>query len=326
MVLAKTPLRVSFFGGGTDFPEFFQKHGGAVLGTAIDKYIYHTVIPFQSRLFEYSIRIAYSKVECVKSVDEIAHLPFRAVLKHLGIERDIEISITSDLPSFSGLGSSSSFVVGLLNSLLAQERRVLPGMELALEAIGIERDVLREVVGCQDQVFAAVGGLNLIEFAQAGNIVVHRIPISMARHAELESSLLLFYTGIRRAASKIEEKKINNLDAITDHLLEMRRLVDKAYTILTGNGSLARFGELLGENWKIKRSLAAEVSNGEIDSMYSKALEAGALGGKILGAGGGGFLLLFVPAESRETVRTALGEYHEIKFSIDAPGSHIVHC
>ena len=326
MVLAKTPLRVSFFGGGTDFPEFFRAHGGAVLGTAIDKYVYHTVIPFQSRLFDYSIRIAYSKVECVKQVDDICHMPFKAVLQHLEIEKDIEISVTSDLPAFSGLGSSSSFVVGLLNSVLAHKRRIIPGMELAYDAIRLERDILKEYVGCQDQVFAAVGGFNLIEFIETNNIVVHRIPISKERLDELESGLLLFYSGIRRRASIIEQQKVDNLAQNTQQLIQMRKLVDSAYAVITGNGSLSKFGELLNTTWQIKRELASGVSDRRIDAMYRSALEAGAIGGKLLGAGGGGFLLLYVPPERQDSVRNSLKSYHEIDFSINAPGTHIVHC
>jgi len=217
-------------------------------------------------------------------------------------------------------------VVGLLNSVLAHKRRIIPGIELAYEAINLEREVLKESVGCQDQVFAAVGGLNLIEFIDIDNIVVHRIPISKERLGELKSSLLIFYTGIRRSASQIEEKKINNLSKITDLLLEMRKHVDAAYSVITGNAPLSRFGELLNMTWRLKRELANGVSDKGIDAMYQKAIDAGAIGGKLLGAGGGGFFLLYVPIERQGKVRDSLRGYHEIDFSINAPGSHIVHC
>ncbi len=328
MILSKTPLRISFFGGGTDFPEFFRKHpgSGAVLGTAIDKYIYHSVIPFHSALFDYNIRIAYRQVECVSSPDEIKHRPFREVLKFMGIEKDIEIGLTADLPSLSGLGSSSSFVVGLLNALQAYRRTQAGRLELAYDAIRIEREILEETVGCQDQVFAAVGGLDLIEFMDVNNIVVHRLPIGFDRMRELDESLLLFFTGIRRRAEEVEKRKIQNLDIVNDHLVDMRRLVDEGYSILVGNQPLDKFGCLLDRTWELKKKLDTGVTNDSIDLMYRAGIEAGALGGKLLGAGGGGFMLFFVPAERQVSVRAALKDFYEIPFHINAGGSQIVHC
>ena len=325
MILCKTPLRVSFFGGGTDFPEHFLKHGGAVLGTAVDKYIYHSFMPFHSRLFDYSVRIAYRQVECVKNVDGIQHSPFRETLKFVGMERDVEISLTSDLPSLSGLGSSSSFIVGLLNALYAFRGKAVPRLELAYQAIKIERDILREAVGCQDQVFAAVGGMNLVEFTDIDNITVHRIPMSRPRRDELEGSLLMFYTGITRKASELEAKKMKNVHSLADHLIAMRKLVDEGYQLLTGGRDLGEFGRLLDRAWRLKKQLAAEVSNPAIDAMYDAAIEAGALGGKLLGAGGGGFMIFFVPPEKQNAVRQALSDYYEINIALAAPGSQIVH-
>lgn len=325
MILCKTPLRASFLGGGTDFPEFFRKHGGAVLGSAIDKFIYHSVMPFHSALFDYCVRIAYSRVECVASVDQIEHAPFREGLRWVGIERDVEISLTSDLPHFSGLGSSSSFLVGLLNAMLAFQGRAVPRLQLAYKAIEIERDVLGSACGCQDQVFAAVGGLNLIEFIDVDNAVVHRLPLSRERMREFESSLLLFYTGISRRASDMESKKISNLEAITQYLLDMRKLVDDGYDVLVGDKPLSAFGELLHRSWTLKRSLHTEVSSGVIDGIYDTARQAGAIGGKLLGAGGGGFFLFFVPPDKQDAVRKALPDYYEIDISLNAPGSQIVH-
>jgi D-glycero-alpha-D-manno-heptose-7-phosphate kinase len=325
MILCKTPLRISFLGGGTDFPEYFRIHGGAVIGTAIDKFIYHSVMPFHSRLFDYSVRIAYRQVECVKSVDDIQHTPFREVLRFAGLSRDVEISVTSDLPSFSGLGSSSSFTVGLLNALYAFQGKAVSRLDLANQAITIERDILKEAVGCQDQVFAAFGGCNLIEFRDCEEIVVHRIPISRERLRELESSLLMFYTGIGRRAVDLEAKKIKNIHNLGTQLAEMRKLVDEGYRVLTSDQCVTSLGALLDRAWRTKKSMEEGVSTSIIDSMYSAAREAGALGGKVLGAGGGGFMLFCVPPERQDKVRAALSEFYEIEIGLNAPGSQIVH-
>src|ERR1035438_9163854 len=245
MLIAQTPLRMSFFGGGTDFPQFFVKHGGAVLGTAIDKYIYHCVTEFPSRLFDYSIRLAYRKVECVRSLDEVQHGPFREVLRFLNIERDVEISLAADLPSSSGLGSSSSFTVGLINALMAFRGKFISQSDLAAMAVHVERNILNEAVGCQDQVLAAYGGLNVVRFIRDDQFVVHRIIMPKKRQQELDDSLLLFFTGITRPATNIEKCKLDNLSNIQENLKRMLNLVDKAYGILTGNEPLSAFGALL---------------------------------------------------------------------------------
>ena len=325
MIISKTPLRISFFGGGSDFPEFFHEHGGAVLGTAIDKHIYHSVTRFPSKLFDYSIRLAYRQVECVKTVQEIKHRPFKEILQYFGIESDVEIGLTADLPSFSGLGSSSSFTVGLLNALSAYTGKFMSKQELARLAIHMEREVLQESVGWQDQIFAAYGGLNLIEFERDGNFTVHRVALAKARQQELEHSILLFFTGITRRASDVEKNKIRNLAAIRDNLSRMHRMVEKAHGILTGNAPLTEFGRLLDTTGQEKRLLDPGVSNLDIDRLYRLGVEAGALGGKLLGAGGGGFMAFFVPDDRKATVRAALQNYYEIAFSINAPGSSIVH-
>lgn len=326
MVLCKTPLRVSFFGGGTDFPAFFKEHGGAVLGTTIDKYIYHSVLPFVSSLFDYNIRIAYREVECVRNVEDIRHTPFKEVLKYAGIEKDIEISMTSNLPSFSGLGSSSSFVVGLLNSIYAYQGKMVPRIELAYQAIDIEQNILKESVGCQDQVFAAVGGFSLIEFVNTNNINVHRVPLHPDRYQELAGNLLLYFTGIKRRASEVEKSKMQNIDKNREHMIEIRKLVDEAYKVLIGNHSLTEFGRLLDKTWKLKRGLDSKVSNNEIDVMYETATNAGAIGGKLLGAGGGGFMLFYVPQDKQQKVKEAMQQYPRINFEMNVSGSHIVHC
>lgn len=325
MIIVQTPLRVSFFGGGTDFPEFFREHGGAVLGTAIDKYIYHSVTAFPSRLFDYSIRLAYRKVECVASLEDVEHGPFREVLRYMNIERDVEISLAADLPSSSGLGSSSSFTVGLINALMAFKGKFISQAELAAAAIHIERDILRETVGCQDQVLAAYGGLNVVRFVNDDEFTVHRIALPRARQAELTGSLLMFFTGITRSACDVEKRKLDNLPHVQGQLKRMLCLVDEAHHILTGNQDLSAFGVLLDRTWREKRMLAANVSNPTIDAMYGSALAAGALGGKVLGAGGGGFLLLFVPPERQASLRHALKDYYEVPFSMSARGSGVVH-
>ncbi len=325
MIICKTPLRVSFFGGGTDFPEYFERYGGAVLGSAIDKFIYHSVTRFPSELFDYSIRLAYSKVECVRCVSEIEHSPFREILKFANILKDIEIGLTADLPAFSGLGSSSSFTVGLLNALHAHKGQFVPRRELAQMAIHIEREHLAEAVGCQDQVFAAFGGFNLIEFVSRDNITVTRVVMPPHRLKELNDNLLMFFTGITRQACNIERRKIDNIEQIRSNLQTIHRLVEKAHNLLTGNASLSNFGELLDETWHQKRLLDQAVSHPQVERMYEIAKSAGALGGKLLGAGGGGFMLFYVPMENQASVRKALANYYEVLFRLNAPGCSIIH-
>lgn len=325
MIISRTPLRVSLFGGGTDLPEFFRTHSGAVLGMAIDKFIYVSVMRFPSQLFDYNIRLAYRRVECVDDIGKIEHRPCREILKYCGIERDIEINIAADLPSFSGLGSSSSFTVGLLKSLYGHMGRHIGPLALAQAAIHLERDILKEAVGYQDQTFAAFGGLNLIEFSGKGDIMVERVVLPEARMEELNASLMMFFTGVTRRAQDIERNKIRNVAMLTDSLKRIRELVDRAHSALTGTGSLAAIGELLDLTWREKRALDSGVSTPVIDAMYAQAISAGALGGKLLGAGGGGFMLFLVPPERKEAMRTALTGYHEIEFKIGAPGSTIIH-
>ncbi len=325
MIITKTPFRISFFGGGTDYPEYFQKHGGAVLGTAVDKFAYVSVTRFYSRLFDYSIRIAYRDVECVRSIDEIRHAPFRECLRWCGISSDIEVNYTAELPSFSGLGTSSSFVVGLLCALYAFQSRSVRAMDLAYEAVEIEREVLKDSVGCQDQTFAALGGFNLIEFRSTRDFVVHRLPLSPQRMNEFEQHLLILDTGIRRRAGSIAARQIEKVEANSDRLRRMREMVDEGYSILTDGGDLSRFGFLLDEAWSLKSSLDDLISNDAIRSIYEEGREAGAFGGKLLGAGGGGFILFFVDPDRRKAVRERLKRLEEIPVKVNAPGSNIIH-
>jgi len=326
MIITQTPFRISFFGGGTDYPDYFQKNGGgAVLGTAIDHSAYLSVSRFYSRLFDYSIRIAYRKVECVRSLEEIEHAPFRECLRHCGISTDVEINYTGELPSFSGLGSSSSFVVGLLNALHAFQGKARRPLDLAIEAILLEQDTLQEAVGCQDQVFAAVGGFKLIEFRTREDIVVHAVPLSPDRIRNLEDHLLLLHTGIKRRAADVATNIIRRIGERTRVLRRMREMVDEGYSLVTGNASFSAFGALLDEAWQLKRSLDASVCSSEIEEMYQRGRNAGAFGGKLLGAGGGGCILFVVPPDLREQVRAALSQLEEIPISINSPGSHIIH-
>ena len=325
MIITQTPLRISFLGGGTDYPEYFLEHGGAVLGTAIDKSAFFSVSRFYSELFDYSIRIAYRQTECVKTLDEIQHAPFRECLRWCGITRDIEIDYTAELPAFTGLGSSSTFVVGLLNSLYAYQGRAVRPIDLAYQAIEIERKVLGESVGCQDQTFAAVGGFNLIEFYALDNIVVHRVPLRPERLREFEEHLLVFFTGIRRRAEELAARQVKNVQQNGDHLAALRRMTEAGYRLLVNPGSLSPFGELLHEAWLHKRELDAGISNEAVDQIYRAAREGGALGGKLLGAGGGGFILLFVPPDKQPTVRQRLSHLKEIPVKLNAPGTRILH-
>jgi D-glycero-alpha-D-manno-heptose-7-phosphate kinase len=324
VIISKTPLRISFLGGGTDYPGYFLRHGGAVLGTAIDKYAYFSVSRFYSRLFDYSIRIAYRQVECVRSLDEIQHAPFRECLRWCGLTEDIEVDHAAELPAFTGLGSSSSFVVGLLHALHAFQGRSVRGMELAYEAIRVETEVLQEPVGCQDQTFAALGGVNLVEFRGLNDIVVHRVPLSARRQEEIEAHLLVVYTGTRRRANDITTAQIKGIDANVDLLHRMRVLVDEGYRQMTSTLGLEQFGKLVDESWQLKSRLEGSISNDQIRSLYQRGLDAGAFGGKLLGAGGGGFMLFIVPPERRAAVLDALGHPQDVQIRIGAPGSHII--
>jgi D-glycero-alpha-D-manno-heptose-7-phosphate kinase len=325
MIITKTPFRVSFFGGGTDYPEYFETHGGAVLATAIDQSAFVAVSRFHSKLFDHQIRLAYRQVECVNSLDEIAHPGFRECLRHCGLSRDIEASYMAELPSFSGMGSSSSFMVGLLNALHAFQGRAVRPLDLAYEAIHLERTVMKECVGCQDQTMAAVGGFNVVEFRSLTDIVVSRIPMRRDRQQFFEQHLLLLFTGFRRRASEIASRQVSRVGENLPALKRMREMVDEAYSAVTCPGSFERFGRLLDESWRHKQTLDQGVANSVIASYYSRGVEAGAFGGKLLGAGGGGFLLFFVPPEKRAAVRRELSELEEIPLAINAPGSHILH-
>ncbi len=298
MIISRAPVRISFFGGGTDYPEYFTKHGGAVLATAVDKFSYVTASPFLSHLFDYRIRISYRQAECVSRLDEIQHNVYRECLKLIGLAKDIELHNVADLPAFTGLGSSSAFTVSLLHVLHSFKGEFLTPLELAYEAIHVERQLLKDNVGCQDQTLAALGGFNLIEFHTEKDIAVQRVPISQQRLCELEQHLFIVFSGVKRKASEIVAKQLKRVDQNTDTLKRMRAMVYEGYDLLTANRPLREFGKLLDAAWQAKRSLDGGVSTGEIDEIYKRGIQAGAWGGKLLGAGGEGSSCFLPPHES----------------------------
>jgi len=324
MIISRAPVRISFFGGGTDYPEYFLKEGGAVLATAIDKFSYVTASPFLSHLFDYSIRISYRKVEVVKEAGHIEHNVFRECLKLCGFERDIELHNFADLPAFTGLGSSSAFTVSLLHALHTFRGEFLNPKELACEAIHVERHILKDNVGCQDQVSAAYGGFNLIEFRTESDFVVNRVVLRPQRLAEFEEHLFLVFTGITRKASDVVAQQLKRVDQNTQALRSMRAMVYEGHEILVGNRPLREFGELMHRAWEAKRSLDGGVSNAEIDTIYQQGREAGAWGGKLLGAGGGGFMCFFAPPEARVRLKRVFAERQFLDVKLNAPGSQII--
>lgn len=326
MIISKTPVRVSFFGGGTDYPDYFKEFGGGVLSTTIDKYIYVTVNKIAG-LLDHKYRISYSKLELCHDVNEIQHPVVREVIKYLGIEEGLEVNIISDLPARTGIGSSSSFTVGLLHSLYALQGIMKSKSELAREAIHIEYDVLGERVGVQDQLAAAYGGFNFMRFTE-DNLEVNPLIISRERKEELQNSLMMFYTGINRFASEILKEQIQKTQEkkISTELKGIYEMVEKGISILTdAHRSLDEFGDLMHQAWMSKRSLSSAISNDFLDDIYTKARDAGALGGKLLGAGGGGFFVFYVRPERQAAVREALSHLHAIDFTFEQGGSRIIH-
>jgi len=324
MIISKTPFRISFFGGGTDYPVWYRENQGAVLSTTIDKYCYIT-IRYLPPFFPYKHRIVYSKIEMVNDINEILHPAVRATLQFLNIDKGIEIHHDGDLPAKTGLGSSSSFTVGLLNSLYALKGVIPSKLQLAKEAIHIERDILKENVGAQDQVAAAFGGFNKINFNGKDEIKIEPITIGKERIKQLENHLMLFFTGFSRTASDIAKSQIENTPNKKRELSLMYQMVDEAIKILNEKGDIKDFGKLLHEAWLLKKSLTDKISTPEIDNIYEKALQAGALGGKLLGAGGGGFMVLFVPPENQPGVREKLKNLLEVKFHFENEGSKIIY-
>ena len=324
MIITRAPFRVSFFGGGTDYPAWYMKNGGKVLATTIDKYCYISVRELPP-FFDHKYRIVYSKIESVQKIDEIVHPSVKAVLNYHSCSQGLEIHHDGDLPARSGLGSSSSFTVGLVHALRTLEGKASSKNQLARDAIHIEQDLIGENVGSQDQISAAYGGLNTIEFHQNGTFDVAPVILSVRRRKVLSNHLMMFFTGLTRFASDIAESQIQNMHNKSKELGKMREMVDQAIDLLQDEqSSIEVFGELLDQNWSYKRSLSERVSTSEIDEIYAHAKKAGAIGGKLLGAGGGGFMLLFVPPDKQAAVREILNELIYVPFEFDDSGSRIM--
>lgn len=323
MIISRTPFRVSFFGGGTDYPDWYLKHGGGVLATAINKYCYISC-RYLPPFFEHKIRLVYSRIENCQTPDDIQHPSVRACLKYLELERGLEIHHDGDLPARSGMGSSSSFTVGLLHALHGLLGRMPSKHELASQAIHVEQKILEETVGSQDQIMAAYGGLNHVTFMTSGEISVRPVTISRDCIQELESHLLLFYSGIKRTASNVAASYANKIESRSTQLRIMRDMVEEALSILSNGSSLDQFGNLLHEAWLTKRSLSDKVSNTEVDQMYEAAREAGALGGKLTGAGGGGFMLVFAPPNRHQNIIESLRGTIHVPFKLDFTGTRVI--
>jgi len=324
MIITRTPFRISFFGGGTDLPAWYFNNGGAVLSTTIDKYCYINCRHLQP-FFPYKHRIVYSKYEHATEIDEIIHPSVRETFRFMKVTEGLELHHDGDLPARSGLGSSSAFTVGLLHALYGLSGKLVSKKRLALEAINIEQNMIKENVGSQDQVAVAFGGLNKITFQGDHNIEVMPLTISKKRQQLLEDHLMLFFTGTTRFATDIEKDKINNIAQKEKVLHELSGLTEKAIEILNNEEDIADFGKLLHEGWELKKSLSGKVSNKNVDDIYELALKNGALGGKLLGAGGGGFILFFVKPSAKEKLKGALGHLLHVPFRFEFLGSQIIY-
>ncbi len=324
MIISRTPFRMSFFGGGTDYPVYYREHGGSVLATTFDKYCYLTC-RYLPPFFDHKHRVVYSLIENVKDIDEVRHPSVRATVKYMDIKDGLEIHHDGDLPARTGLGSSSSFTVGLLNSLYALKGEMPSKMKLATEAIHIEQEIIKENVGSQDQVSAAFGGFNLIRFGTDGSIQVSPVIITPERMQELQESIMLYFTGFARFASDIAGEQIKSTPKKKTELGTMHEMVDEAMRILNHQETdIAEFGKLLNESWKLKRGLTKSITTDFVDDMYETARRAGALGGKLLGAGGGGFVILFARKEDQPKIAEKLKHLLRVPFKFENSGSQII--
>lgn len=329
LIISRTPVRISFLGGGTDYPPFFYEYGGAVLGTTIDQYTHISIKTLKSPFFDHNIRVAYSKTELVKEVEEIEHPSVRESLKFLGMKGNLDIHIFADLPAKTGLGSSSSFTVGFLNALYALQGKRISKQKLAEEACFVEQKLIKENVGSQDQFHASFGGFNVMEF-HSTHTKVRPLVISREKKECLEDHLLIFYTGLTRYASDIVKEQIDKTKKGMNvpFLKEMLAMVYEGEEILTTLSSeemVKQFGKLLDKSWQLKKKLSHQITNPQIDQAYDAAMSAGAFGGKLCGAGGGGFLMFFAPKETKEKIRSALKGLLEVEFRFENEGSHIIY-
>ncbi len=324
MIISKTPLRVSLFGGGTDYPVWYRENGGAVLASTIDKYCYITC-RYLPPFFPHKHRIVYSNVETVNDVSEIQHPAIRAIIQYFGETKGLEIHYDADLPAKTGMGSSSSFTVGFLNALKALRGELVDKNTLAKLAIYLEHNVMKENVGVQDQILAAHGNFNKIEFNTDDSFNITPVILSPERLSELQNYFMLYFTGVTRIASDIAANQIRNFDKVANHYKKIRELVDEALTIMEKpKASLAELGKLLHESWLLKRELSNNITNPQIDAIYKSGLDAGAIGGKILGAGGGGFILFFADPKTQPKIREKFKHLIEVPFNFESDGSKIV--
>ena len=323
MIISRTPFRVSFFGGGTDYPAWFDDQKGAVLATTIDKYCYITC-RYLPPFFEHRSRIIYSKMEHVHKISEIQHPSAREVIKYLKIKDGLEIHHDGDLPARTGLGSSSAFTVGLLNSLYALKGAMITKERLAKEAIYIEQEMCSENIGCQDQVLASYGGFNFREFGGHDHLQVKKVIVPQGRMDDLQNQLMLYFTGFSRTASDIAAHQIKNIPNKKKELSRIYQMTQHALELLNGRNSLERFGRLLHESWRIKRELSDKISTPHIDQIYTAAREAGAVGGKLLGAGGGGFILFFASLGQQKKIKEKLKKLLLVPFRFENSGSQII--
>jgi D-glycero-alpha-D-manno-heptose-7-phosphate kinase len=320
MIIVQTPLRVSFLGGGTDFPEFYKVEGGAVLSSAIDKYIFVTV----KRRFDRKLRIGYTKTEMVDHVDEIQHELVREALRKTGVCEGVEITTMGDIPSAgTGLGSSSTVTVGTLHALYTFLGEIVTAERLAQEACEIEISILKKPIGVQDQYIVAYGGLRFLEFFPDGRVRCEKVELNVAQRRLLNDNLMLFYTGVTRSADRILTEQRRNIEQHWEVLRELKRMAYTARDELKA-GNIDFLGELLHQGWELKKRLAEHISNGEIDAIYAAARKAGAIGGKITGAGGGGFLMLYCPYDKQEAVRAALHGLQELPFRLEHDGTKVI--
>lgn len=322
MILSKTPFRISFFGGGTDLVPWYKEHGGAVISTTINKFC-HISIRHLPPFFEYKHRIVYSNIELVKTIDEINHPSVRETLRYFNVREGLEIHHDGDLPARSGLGSSSSFTVGLVRALKALEGKMIDAKALSETALHIEQELIKEACGSQDQVAAAYGGFNKITFNK-DSIRVSPVLISRNNLDMLENGLCLFFTGVSRLANDIEKDKLNHLDKKKKSLLFTRQLVEEAQNILTSSSfNLTSFGFLLNEAWEAKKKLSKKVTTELVDSVYEKAIKMGAYGGKILGAGGGGFILFCIEPWMKDRLIASMYPLIHVPFKFEPEGARI---
>ncbi len=323
MIISKTPVRISFFGGGTDYPTWLENNVGAVISTTINKYIFLSCRKFPP-FFDYNINLNYSVIEKCCSIDEIKHPSIKGCLSYMNILSNIEINHSSDIPGRSGLGSSSAFTAGLLNVLSAYKGEKLSKLDLAKLTVHVEQDIINENVGYQDQYATAIGGFNHISFRGNNNVEITPIALSKNRRADLLEHLMLFHTKKSRIASNVVKEQIRNIPKTQDTLKKMLSFVNKSINILISDKNITEFGNLLHENWLLKRSLSSKISDDGIDDIYLRGLNAGAIGGKLLGAGAGGCMLLFVKPEFQNQVKEELNELTHIPFKFDTSGSKII--